>query len=286
MQSGPSASIIIPAHDEARVITRLLDMLLADTRPGEFDVLVVCNGCTDDTARLARAHPGVSKVIDLAVSSKHAALLDGDAAARVFPRIYLDADVELGAADVRALTAAVSDGPVLAAAPQRDLRVSASTWPVRAYYDVWKRLPSVRDGLYGRGVLAVNEAGFARIADRPPVTGDDLYVHTRFAERERAVITAATSVVYGPRTTGDLIRRRARTAAGNAELGMIDRAHAAPTSVGSARALAELARERPGLLGRIAVFVAITVAARCWARVLRRRGGQATWLRDESSRDR
>ena len=47
-------SVVIPAHDEEAVIERCLGTLLADARAGEVEVVVVCNGCTDDTA--ARAH--------------------------------------------------------------------------------------------------------------------------------------------------------------------------------------------------------------------------------------
>ena len=46
-------TVIIPAHNEARVIRRLLDQIVADATPGELDVIVVANGCTDDTADVA-----------------------------------------------------------------------------------------------------------------------------------------------------------------------------------------------------------------------------------------
>ena len=42
------------------------------------------------------------------------------------------------------------------------------SWSVRWYYDVWTQLPEVRRGLFGRGVVAVSEAGYARIAKLPP----------------------------------------------------------------------------------------------------------------------
>src|SRR5262245_58336894 len=48
------ASVVIPAHNEARVIERGLSSLLEGARPGELEIVVVCNGCTDDTAARAR----------------------------------------------------------------------------------------------------------------------------------------------------------------------------------------------------------------------------------------
>ena len=47
--------VIIPAHNEAAVIARCLDTLLEPPRPDRLDVVVVANGCTDDTADRARA---------------------------------------------------------------------------------------------------------------------------------------------------------------------------------------------------------------------------------------
>ncbi|MGW3138555.1 glycosyltransferase, partial [Streptomyces sp. NPDC001139] len=49
-------SIVIPAHNEAPVLGRLLDALLADSLSADDpDIVVVCNGCTDDTASVAAA---------------------------------------------------------------------------------------------------------------------------------------------------------------------------------------------------------------------------------------
>ncbi|MGD9408165.1 MAG: glycosyltransferase, partial [Gammaproteobacteria bacterium] len=43
-------SVVIPAHDEEAVIQRTLGALLRSADPGEFEVIVVCNGCSDATA--------------------------------------------------------------------------------------------------------------------------------------------------------------------------------------------------------------------------------------------
>ena len=48
--SGVITVIVPSAHDESRVIGRLLRRLATDPRPEELDVIVVPNGCTDDTA--------------------------------------------------------------------------------------------------------------------------------------------------------------------------------------------------------------------------------------------
>src|SRR5438105_4681173 len=48
-------SVVVPAHDEAAVIGRCLRALTEGSDPGEVEVVVVCNGCRDDTAASARA---------------------------------------------------------------------------------------------------------------------------------------------------------------------------------------------------------------------------------------
>ncbi|MFJ8015790.1 glycosyltransferase [Streptomyces sp. NPDC096339] len=293
-------SIVIPAHNEGVVIGRLLDALLADTAdrdPGEGDIVVVCNGCTDDTARVAAARGPRVRVVDIPTPSKHTALRVGDEHARGFPRLYVDADVILGAADVRALVAALDKNPeLLAAAPGRDIPLTGCAWPVRAYYRVWQRLPAVREGLFGRGVIAVTEAGHARIAALPPLMADDLAASLAFGPRERRVVEAARVVVRPPRTWSDLIKRKIRASTSSAELERVQAAQAsqatpsatpAPSAPSARTGTADLRavlRDRPGLLPGVVVFVVAALAARRGSRKAIRDGDFSTWLRDESSR--
>ncbi|MEV6580016.1 glycosyltransferase family 2 protein [Streptomyces sp. NPDC051582] len=286
-------SIVIPAHNEGRVIGRLLDALLADAPADGPDIVVVCNGCTDDTAAVAGARGPRVRVVEIPTPSKHTALRVGDEHAQGFPRLYVDADVEVGAADVRALTGALAARPgLLAAAPGRDIPLSGCAWPVRAYYRVWQRLPAVREGLFGRGVIAVTEPGHARIAALPPLMADDLAASLAFAPQERRVVETARVVVHPPRTWGDLIRRRVRAATSSAELerfqasqapGSTEGAHAPSARTGTDD-LRALLRAQPSLLPGVMVFVVAALAARRRSRKAIRSGDFSTWLRDESSR--
>ena len=49
------ASVVIPAHDEERGIARTLRSLEGGFAPGDLEIVVVCNGCTDRTAETVRA---------------------------------------------------------------------------------------------------------------------------------------------------------------------------------------------------------------------------------------
>ncbi|MEU8266280.1 glycosyltransferase [Sphaerisporangium sp. NPDC049002] len=275
----PSASVIIPAHNEGRVVGRLLARLLEEAAPGEFDIVVVANGCDDDTASVARGF-GVT-VIETPVPSKREALRLGDEAARAHPRVYVDGDVEMGTADVRALRDALLGGS-LAAAPERALVLRDRPWTVRAYYAVWSRLPAVREGLFGRGVIAVSEEGNRRIMDLPPVMGDDLAASLAFTPAERQVVRTAHAVIHPPRTLGDLMRRRVRAVTVVAEIEQGPMAgQEARTGL---RDLIAIGARAPWLLPHLGVFLAVTVAARARARRAVRAKDYTTWLRDESSR--
>src|SRR5215813_6453429 len=73
-------AVIIPAYNEAAVIKRTLAPLSQAAVEGLIELIVVCNGCADDTADVARSVPGV-EVIELEQGSKPAALNAGDEAA-------------------------------------------------------------------------------------------------------------------------------------------------------------------------------------------------------------
>ncbi|MFD0748037.1 glycosyltransferase [Phytohabitans flavus] len=77
-----TVSVVIAAHNESAVISRCLSAL----REGgaDLDITVVTNGCTDDTAEVARQHAGV-RVVELAEAGKAGALNAGDAVAASFP---------------------------------------------------------------------------------------------------------------------------------------------------------------------------------------------------------
>jgi len=287
-------SVIVPAHDEERVIARTLHGLLGTsaveqgggprTAPGPlpFDVVVVCNGCLDSTAERARTvHPAV-RVIEIDEASKPAALAAGDASARGYPRVYLDADVELDGSHLLALCAAVRSTGVHAAGPRRTVERADSSWVVRRYYDVWERLPQVVDGLFGRGVLVMDRTGHARVRALPAMMSDDLVAAEAFAPHERVVVEDAVVVVRAPLTTADLLRRRVRVVTGNAQASAAGLR--SPASVTSPGTLVALVRERPRSLGAVTVFVAVTLVARLRARRAIRRGDTTTWLRDASSR--
>jgi hypothetical protein len=299
-------SIVIAAHNEAAVIGRCLDSLLADAQPGEFEVVVAANGCTDATAEIAAERPGV-RVVNLPAPGKVAALNAGDELASGFPRIYLDADIVLPTAGVRALrdalaAAQAAGGPVLAAAPRREVDVSRSPALVRGYYAISARLPAFEGALFGRGTVALSATGRARFGRFPDVLADDLFLDSLFTPEQKLQVDAVTARVAAPRSTRDLVRRLVRVRRGNARLRLAvsspqagqagpeagaagreaDRAEPRVRPAARASWLRDVALPRPALYPAAACYAAITVTAAVLARLPSR--AAAAWGRDESSR--
>ncbi|MCB2177403.1 MAG: glycosyltransferase [Actinomycetales bacterium] len=278
-------SVIIAAFNEAAVIGRNLDLLLAGAEPGELDVVVVANGCTDETAEVARRR-GV-RVLELAEPGKAGALNAGDDAAEHGLRVYLDADIAASAATVRALAAALttapsSGGPTpLVAVPARRLVLDGRPIVVRAYYAIQSRLPAARSGLYGRGMIALSPDGRARFDRFPDVLADDLFLDSLFTDDERVVVASVRTAVQTPRRTGDLVRRLTRVRRGNAALRARPAVAGSPGVRASSRTswLRDVVLPRPWLAPAGVVYAAVTLLAEVRAR--RDSGG---WEHDTSSR--
>jgi glycosyltransferase involved in cell wall biosynthesis len=213
----PRLSIVIPAHDEGPLVRRTLERMLHGAEPGEFEVVVVANGCTDDTAAQAASVPGV-RVVELDGASKTAALNAGDEAAVSFPRAYIDADVSIDAAALRALAETLATDDPVVAAPRMVVDASAASIPVRAYYRVWAQSEYRAAGHVGSGVYAVNRAGRERWGRFPDVIADDRFVQSRFRRSERATVEDHVFAIVASRDMASHIRRGVRIEHGNRQL--------------------------------------------------------------------
>ena len=276
-------SIIIPAHNESAVIKRTLQRITAGAHPGEMEIIVVANGCSDATADVVRAfnHPNVC-VIETEIGSKTAALNLGDAAANHFPRLYVDADVLLPIASVRAISARLMEEHVLAAGPSPSFDLTGCSWAVRAYYDINARLPSSREGIGGSGVYGLSEKGRRRFSQFPDVTADDGFVRIQFHPEERETLSDARSIVFAPKTLRDLIAIKTRSHFGSYELTRLYPDKWANKGQSNSGSLLRLWKN-PLLWPRLMAYCGIKVVARQRARNRFRAGGKQ-WERDESSR--
>lgn len=271
------AGVVIPAHNEERTICRLLNQLVAP----DLDITVVSNGSKDSTAEAVRSlFPQVS-VLESEKPSKASALGIGDKANHTLPRIFIDADVEISAKDVRALVDALS-GPVLAAAPIRDIPRGRSSVLVSWYYDIWERLSQVQGGLFGRGAIALSKEGLERVRELPQMMSDDLVISEAFTESERTIVKAARVTIWPPRTIRDLLRRKIRSLTGNHQA-----QEAGLTGTEAATSTLDLWRivlSNPLNIPKVTLFAGIWLIARIGAYQAIRSRDYTTWRRDDSSR--
>lgn len=278
----PIASIIIPAYNEGLVIRRCLDALLRGARPGEFDIVVVCNGCSDGTEAAARSAGSGVRVFSIDQASKTAALNYGDHVVTAFPRVYLDADLEVPAEAIRALVQPIRDQQWLAAIGHMDVDLRGCSRAVRWFYRLWLLHPYLRHGKFG-GVYALSRRGWRRRGPYPAVVADDTFVRERFSPEECATVDACRFRVFPPRTVRDVVRIRTRAHLGNRQLRAATwRAQGGGRYGASGQWLREVARH-PGTWIGLPVYVAVNLTAKSRAARLYQRA-QYGWLRDESSR--
>jgi glycosyltransferase involved in cell wall biosynthesis len=273
-------SIVIPAFNEGAVIGRCLSSLLGAAEPGELEIIVVCNGCSDNTAEVARSFGPLVVVTETPVASKWRALNIGDALATGFPRMYVDADVTFSHTDALLVVDALKGG-ALAAAPGLRMETSGASWVVRSHLRIWEQLPVIRHGLMGRGVYGMSEAGRSRFGEFPDMVADDYYVHHLFNPDERVVVERATSIVQSPRRAGDLIRRKTRSYAGLAEA----RAEGASEKrTGSSLEWLTVVKRDPARVIDLPAYLGVSWIAKLRARRRLAPGETPVWDRDQSTR--
>lgn len=273
-------SVIIAAHDEEAVLGACLDAIVAQADPGAVQLIVSANGCTDGTADVARGRGAT--VVERAEAGKPGALNAADAVAVGSALVYLDADIIVPPRGLARLIRGLDQG-ALASVPRRILDTDGSPLLVKAYCAINERLPVFRDGLFGRGMIAVSAEGRARFDRFPDLIADDLFLDAQFAPHEKREVSAVGVVVQAPRTTSALFRRLVRVRRGNAEL----RTAATRGTVGAAVRdsdrwawLRHVVLPRPWLLLAAIPYVSITLAAAAAAS----RTGAAAWGRDDTTR--
>ena len=268
-------SVIIPAHNEAALVGGCLTAVLASSGAARVQVIVVANGCTDQTAAIARgfipqavARGWTMDVLDLPVGGKPGALNAGDAVAVAAARAYLDADVTVSAILLAQTVAAIDRPHPVYASGQ--VRITGRSLASRAYAAIWRRVPFMRHGVPGCGFFAVNGAGRARWAEFPPIISDDTFVRLQFNPAERVKVAASYD---WPIAEGfaNLVRVRRRQDAGVAQVAALYPASMANDGTPSmgASGLLKLALANPAafvVYAAVALNVRLTPGGTEWSR--------------------
>lgn len=191
-------SVLIPAHDEAAYLPGCLRALLAsEDVAGGVEVIVIANGCSDETAEVARGFTAQTQargwelmVLELAKGDKLGAWNAGEAAAGGAVLIYLDADVTVSPPLIAQLAEALdTDAPRYASGRPR-VTVPEDTL-TRRYTRFWLTTPFMTRGVPGFGVFAMNRNGRARWGDWPDIISDDTFARLNFTPEERLSVPAS-----------------------------------------------------------------------------------------------
>lgn len=276
------ATIIIPAHNESSVVEKTLKSLLGAIEESD-QVIVSCNGCHDDTAEIARRFVPRIAVIETSIASKTVALNLGDKVAKSFPRIYMDADVQLSPGALTKIKQALASGAWQALSPSVSMDMSASSWAVRSYYDIWLSLPYCQSGMLGAGVYALSEIGRSRFNEFPDLIADDGYVRALFQEHERGRVVDAFSIVKAPTSLYWLIKIKTRSRLGAIQLKLRYPELVSNEAKNYSGAVLSILK-RPAKWIKFAVYVYVNLVSRFLAKRWLARLEGYQWEKDASSR--
>lgn len=138
-------SVVIPAHNEEKYIKRCIDSIWAADRvfPGNTEIIVVCNRCTDKTADIARENGAIvlmnedrciAKVRNTGINAAHGKII-----------VTIDADNRMTRGTLREIYAILRSGKFIGGgSPIRFERYSFPLW----CNDIMVRVIAKVTGLY------------------------------------------------------------------------------------------------------------------------------------------
>lgn len=268
MTKSPDISIIIPAHNEAKIIGRSLNILLDEAgqkavAEGEWQVILIANGCDDDTAEIVRAQWPKVQVIELDQASKTTALRAGADAAKGSSWVVMDADIELRSADVITLVAGLEAPESSAALGEFMPDLSGASIAVRLFYRAWRHHPYFDGGKFGGCYALPARYGDALLSTIPDVTNDDEWIARQARGLGNVVKTSAHIATKAPRNLADLIRVRRRVYQGNKQLeNLASQSAKSPGSKASSNGLIRRLIRRPNLWLAGLCFVGVNALAK------------------------
>lgn len=280
-ENFPRGAVIIPAHNEASVIARTLAPLAPLAEAGKIELIVACNGCTDNTADIARQFPRVV-VLESAVPSKINALNLADASTDLYPRLYLDADIVITVSALRMTFDRLNQPEAMSARPAFEYDTTGASWPVRSFYRARRGLPSTNNALWGAGAYGMSKSGRARFGEFPEFTADDLFIDLQFSADEKVIVPSIPVKVSTPRTLRALLKILQRNYRGQAEIDPgLQPANSAPSTRQTSR---ELVHSVAGMRSALdaAIYAGLVTIARI--RNATTTNETTRWERDDSSR--
>ncbi len=222
----PTVSVIIPVHNGCRFVEKKLESVLALDYPRELlEVIVVADGCTDETEALVqRFHHGPLRLISIPRSGKPAALNAGVSRASGEVLLMTDVRQQLHPESLRKMAACFEDSEVGVVSGAVALRegTSRDEADIRLYwrYESWIREKlSEIDSMFGATgpFYAIRRNLFVPLPD--DILLDDVYLPMMaFLRGYRLIVESAARATDYPMTSAREFGRKVRTLGGNYQL--------------------------------------------------------------------
>jgi glycosyltransferase involved in cell wall biosynthesis len=283
-------TIIIPAYNEASVITNTIKSILSDGMITPSQIIIVCNACHDNTAEIVRqflvdAENQLKQqkieilILETPIASKTNAINLGHDKATHLKRILLDADIMISGASLVTLYNQMHLNNALVASPRAIFNYANSNFWVNQYY----RVASVSN--YNRfqrisNVIALSEQATQRLGNLPQIIADDEYISRQFCESEKLVVDKCYFEFTCPLDLVSLLKTQTRVRLGNIQLNKLG--IRAKTSGKSALLSQDKINKSTMLSLIIFTCIKLSVYSRAqwqiWTKTV------PVWERDESSR--
>jgi glycosyltransferase involved in cell wall biosynthesis len=247
-----------------------------------LQIIVVANGCSDDTAEKARKFAPAVEVIETPVGNKINAINLGDRAAKYFPRAFLDADCQLSQNLLQCVADAFDAADVRIVAPGVKYVYEGHNPVLAGYYQLWRSLPYMKRNTMARGFYAIDQRLRERYVEFPSLIADDKFIRNLTKPDERRVAKDCFTTVYLPANFKDLLKVKTRWTFGNLELAE-RRPELNVNDQGEHDGAMAFVLARPWLWVNVPTFLFVWWYAKRAARkkLAEKRAG---WERDESTR--
>lgn len=221
----PAVTVVIAAHNEAANIGRRIENLLAcDYPPDKMSIVVVCDGCTDRTAEIARGHAGIRVIEVFPQRGKAFALNKGAEAALGEVLVFTDARQQFAPDAIRRLVEELyRDGVGAAGGELVLLDNEGAPQEMGAYwrYEKWiRRLEAVVDSpLQCSGAIyAIRREHFTPMPEG--LVLDDMWIPLHIVRQGYRIAFVPEAKAYDTVTPSydREFQRKVRTLAGNYQL--------------------------------------------------------------------
>ncbi len=278
-------SVIIPAYNEEALILKTLTGLFDDDSLMNIELLVVCNGCKDQTyfktlsfikenSLLLKQKNIVLLVLETSKASKTNALNIGISNSHSSIKILMDADIQICGEDLNILVGELHSQNLKAISPRVKFSFENSNFWVKQYYRVASRsFYNINNRL--SNVIALSADGIKRISPLPDIIADDEYIRRQFSPNEIAVSQRCTFIFTCTKNLVNLLQILTRVERGNVQLNSCYR----NTSITNSKK----GYYEPPLLC-FPTFFLIKLIVKIRARFQFSQGKINQWERDESNR--